>query len=380
MLERRFREALARLEAQGLRRRLEPLPEGLLNLSGNDYLGLARDPRLLEAARGAAERWGFSLASSPLVAGYTPLHEALEEDLKDLYGAEAALLFPTGYQANLALLAALPQEGDLLLLDAYAHASLHDGARLARAERRRFSHGDLEALEGLLRTARGQPFVVVDGVYSMDGDFAPLLELKALADRYGAYLIVDDAHGALVTGEGRGSLARFGLAPGENLFVTGSLSKAFAALGGYLLGPLWLRDHLLQRGRGFIYSTALPPPAVAAARAALALAQSEPWRRARLLAHVRRLREGLKVLGARVLGEEGAPLLALLAGEAQAALALEAALRARGVFVRAIRPPSVPEGMSRIRLSPSAALGEREVEEVLAAFREVLGHPATRSG
>lgn len=375
-------KALAELAAQGLRRRLVPQSNGslpeverngrrLINLASNNYLGLASNRRVIAAAQAALEKWGVGAGASRLVSGHTDAHAALEHDLADFKRTEAALVFVSGYAANVGVLAALAGPRDNIFADRLNHASLVDGCRLSGARTWRYSHADLEELERLLRRlrpARGQRLIVTDSLFSMDGDLAPLPDLVEIAERSDALLVVDDAHGTGVLGpDGRGAVAHFGL-EGRVPVQIGTLSKALGGQGGFVAGDQALIDLLIQRARSFVFSTGLAPALAAAAREALHLAQVEGWRRAALHAHCQTLRQGLVRLGCTVLGDELAPMLAVIVGEPDAAMALAADLEQAGVLAPAIRPPSVPPGTSRIRLAPMATHSIDQIEGALAAF------------
>lgn len=373
---------LAAWEARGLARRPRSLSTGagpvverdgrrLIHMASNNYLGLATDPRVVAAARRALEGWGAGAGAAPLVAGHGEWHARLEAELADYKGTEAALVFASGYAANVGVLAALAGPRDTIFADALVHASLVDGARASGARLRFYRHGDPDHLEAMLRRSagRGRRLVVTDGVFSMDGDLAPLPALVELAERYDALLVVDDAHGTGVVGpEGRGTVHRFGLA-GRVPVQVGTLSKALGAQGGFVAGSRRLIRWLWHRARAWVYSTALAPVLAAAALEALRLARAEDWRRQRLRRHGARLRSGLRSLGYRVLGDAEAPMTAVVVGEPEAAAALAARLEEQGVLAPAIRPPTVPAGTSRIRLAPMATHTDDQIEHVLAAFR-----------
>ena len=364
--------ALADLEAAGLRRRLRHrlgpagrFVDGLVNLSSNDYLGLATDPRVAQAAADAARRWGGGAGASRLVTGGTTLHRELEAALADWKGTPDAVVFSSGYLANLGVLAALADRGDLICSDALNHASIVDACRLSRAEVRVYPHGDLEALDAALDAGAGarRRVVVTDGVFSMDGDAATLPGLCDVAERHGAIVVVDDAHGCGVVGpEGRGTAAAQGCA--ERVHVTvGTLSKAFGAAGGYVAGRADLCEWLRTSARAFVFDTAPAPAVVGAALEALDLSRDEPWRRSRATTLARRLAAGLGV------APPAACVVPLVVGEPDAAMAASAALAAAGLLVVAIRPPSVPAGTARLRFAVTAALEGADVDRAVAAAR-----------
>lgn len=379
-------QQLQQLEAKGLRRTLRPLAAGgpyverngrrLLNLASNDYLGLSTDPRLTAAAQEALMCWGVGAGAARLVAGNRPVHEALEAALAELKKTEAALVFPSGYAANVGTVSALAGPRDQIFADALNHASLNDGARLSRARFRYYRHRDLRQLKQFLEgpgpAPGGHRFIVTDAIFSMDGTIAPLPELAELAARYDAVLVVDDAHGTGIVGpSGRGTAHYLGVADRIPVQVA-TLSKALGVQGGVALGARTFVDYLLHRARAFMYSTGLAPVLAAAALEAVRLVQSDEaeQRRQRQQAHVARLKDGLEARGYLVRHEPPAPMLAVLVGAPEAAQQLSALLEARGVLAPAIRPPTVPPGTSRIRLAPMATHTDADIEAALLAFPE----------
>lgn len=380
-----LRAGLARLEAAHLyrRRRVSAWHDGLgpaellvdgrrcLAFCSNDYLGLARDPRVAQAMAAGAAAWGAGSGAAHLVTGHTTEHHALEEALAEFSGFPRALLFSTGYMANLGLLGALAGRGDLVAEDRLNHASLIDASRLSGARVRRYAHADPEAAERRLADAAGRRFIVTDGVFSMDGDSAPLAALAQVALRNDAALLVDDAHGLGVLGrDGRGSLDAAGLAPGAVTALVGTLGKALGTFGAFVAGSEAVVETLIQHARSYIYTTA-PPPAVATATlAALRLAREEGWRRERLAVLVARFRRGAAGLGLR-LAPSATPIQPVVAGEARAALAAAERLFEHGLWVTAIRPPTVPAGSARLRITFSAAHREQDVDRLLQALAEV---------
>ena len=336
-----------------------------LAFCSNDYLGLAHDPRLAEALAAHAMQGGAGSGAAHLVTGHNPEHHALEEELAEFAGFPRALLFSTGYMANLGLLTALAGRGDLVAEDRLNHASLLDASRLSGAKVRRYAHADAEAAARRLAAPARQRFIASDAVFSMDGDVAPLPELAGVARRHGAELLVDDAHGLGVLGpEGRGSLAAAGLGPQDVTAMVGTLGKALGTFGAFVAGDDAVIETLVQRARSYIYTTAPPPAVAAATRRALALARAEEWRRDRLGTLVRRFREGAHGLGLRLAPSE-TPIQPVLAGSAQAALQAAAQLFAAGLWVTPIRPPTVPTGSARLRVTLSAAHAEADVDRLL---------------
>lgn len=391
---------LADLERRGLyrhRRIVEAAgPAGRLYVDGrscvafcsNDYLGLAQDPRLGETLAQAAAGCGAGSGASHLVTGHHREHHRLEEALAGFTGRQRSLLFSTGYMANLGVARALAGPGDAVFEDRLNHASLLDAGRLAGAEFVRYPHADAAALEAALATRpRGLRLVLTDGVFSMDGDVAPLPALAAACERHDALLAVDDAHGLGVIGAtGRGCLEQHGLGDAEVPVLVGTLGKAFGSFGAFVAGSDALIEYLVQRARTYIYTTALPPAVAAATRRALEIAAAEPWRRARVLAHAARFRRLCAAAGI-ALAPSATPIQPVILGDPATAVAASGALLARGFLVTAIRPPTVPAGTSRLRVTFSAAHQDSDVDRLAAALAEVLeglarqpGAPASRHG
>jgi len=379
MLENLAQE-LENLAAQSLRRFLTPaegLPGGrvrvgdrvLLNLSSNDYLGLSQDPRLIGAARDAAARWGVGAGASRLVVGHLALHEEVEVRLAEFKGIEAAVIFSTGYMANLGAISALVGPGDTVFCDRLNHASIYDGIKLSGARLARFPHRDLDRLEDLLqKSGTGRRLIVTDSVFSVDGDLAPLQEMVELKDRYHAWLMVDEAHATGVLGaHGGGLIAALGLTSRVEVHM-GTFSKALGSLGGFVAGDRRLVDYLHNRARSFIYSTAMPPPVLGAIAAALDIVANEPERRKYLLLEAEKFRQTLTQAGFDILGSE-TQIIPALVGENTRTLELAARLRERGLMAVALRPPTVPPGRSRVRFSLSAA---HSTEDLAAARTTIL--------
>jgi 8-amino-7-oxononanoate synthase len=375
--------ALAELDAKGLRRTIAPLASAqgpvvrlggrdAVNLCSNDYLALANDPRVRRAAAEAAEREGAGSGAARLVAGDLPVHRALEERLARLKGAEAALLFSSGYHANCGVVPALVDREDAVFSDRLNHASIVDGCRLAFGEAHRYPHRDVGALDRLLARSRARrKLVVTDAVFSMDGDAAPLRELCDACERHGAMLYVDEAHATGVLGPRGGGLAE-ALGVGDRVDARmGTLGKALGSFGAFVCGAGALRDWLVSRARTFVFTTALPPAACGAALAALELVEAEPGRRARLAALSARMKAGLERLGF-PLPDVVAPIFPVVLGDERTALDASARLRERGFFVRAIRPPTVPPGTSRLRVTLTAGHDEGQVDAFLGALDEAL--------
>jgi 8-amino-7-oxononanoate synthase len=338
----------------------------VLNFASNNYLGLAADPRLVQAAHEALREWGVGATASRLLGGTLEIHASLEEALARFKGTEAAAVFPSGYHVNTGLLPALLDPEDVVLADRLCHASLIDGARLSRAALRVFRHNDMADLEKALKRApgRGARWVVTESVFSMDGDLAPLSELVSLAQRTGARTYVDEAHATGVVGpEGRGLVQALGLEKDVDVCM-GTLSKALGGLGGFVCGSRDLVSWIHNRCRSFIYSTALPPALAAAALAALDICRREDARRDKLARLANRLRRELGLPP----GES--PIVPFVVGSETDALRAAAGLWETGVFAPAIRPPTVPKGTSRLRFSVTADHEDADIDRVIAFFRK----------
>jgi 8-amino-7-oxononanoate synthase len=344
----------------------------MLAFASNDYLGLAVDPAVVAASREGALRWGAGAGASHLLGGHLAPHSRVEDALAEFVqpcdGARG-LLFSTGYHANLAIVTALAGRGDAVFLDRLDHACLYDGAFLSRAEVVRYPHGDVAALAGrLAASAAARKLIATDAVFSMDGDLAPLPGLLELARAHDAWLVVDDAHGFGVLGEGRGSLAHFGLRD-ERIVYMGTLGKAAGVAGAFVAAHPAVVETLVQTGRSYIYTTAQPAMLACALDASLAAIRDGHARRARLARNVLRFRAGAASLPWSLLTST-TPIQPLMLGASDAAVALSEALWERGIYVPAIRPPTVPPGTARLRVSFSAAHSDNDVDELLAALRE----------
>lgn len=368
--------ALGDIDSRNLRRRREIAPDGRVNFCSNDYLGLAADERVASAMADAAQQLGAGAGASHLVSGHTEEHDALERELAEFTGRERALVFSTGYMANLGALSALADRRDLLIADELNHASLIDAARLVRSSSNlRYPHGDAAAAAALLdaqapsvAAAGGGAFVITDGVFSMDGDFAPLPELAASAAKHRGWLVVDDAHGLGVVGAtGRGSCELHGLSARQVPVLIGTFGKAFGTFGAFVAGDSDVIELLIQRARTYIYTTALPPAVAAATRMSIAIVREEIWRREHLNSLIGRFREGAKARGLRLL-DSTTPIQPMILGSAEAALTASAKLSDAGFRVTAIRPPTVPEGTARLRITLSASHSETQVDDLLAAL------------
>ncbi len=373
---------LAQLATEGLRRRRRTLdapcgPEAIIDgrpvvaFCSNDYLGLANHPAIVAAAQEAAGRWGVGSGASHVVSGHLRPHEDLEARLATFVGRERALYFTTGYMANLAIVPTLVERHDAIFADRLNHASLIDAALLARAEHVRYPHGDVDALAARLEQSRAhRKLILTDAVFSMDGDLAPLPELFALAERFDAWLVVDDAHGFGVLGpSGRGSIAHFELPPSPRLILMGTLGKAAGVSGAFVAGDQRVIDWLVQRARPYIFTTASSPLIAAALLASLDLIAAGDERRAHLRRLIDRLRSGLEELPWRLLPSPTA-IQPLLIGGNDAVVRLSERLFAQGLWVPAIRPPTVPAGTARLRISLSAAHDETQIDALITALHD----------
>ncbi len=385
------RQAAVR-DRRGLVRR--PLPraadERFIDLASNDYLGLTADPRVAEAAAAAASVWGAGATSSRLVAGTTRLHLDLEQELAALAGMEAALVFSSGYLANIGVITALGGPGTLIVADEHCHASMIDGFRLSRSRTESFTHNSVEDA-GRLLADRQEPraLIAVESLYSVLGDEAPLAALLALAEDHDAVLLIDEAHSLGVTGtgtfQGRGAVAGTFLAGHPNVVVTATLSKALGSQGGAVLGSALLREHLLNRARSFIFDTGLAPASAAAALAAVRIIRDEPWRAESVRSNAAALAAGLApALAARgaaveqtaadrsAVEQTAGAVQSIAMPSAASALAAAEAARTAGVRIGCFRPPSVPDGISRLRLTARATLTRADIDDSCAVLRGIL--------
>jgi len=377
MHEKRLHE----LAAQHLTRHITPLHSGvgpvvemagrrILLLASNDYLGLATHPEVVQSAIEATQRFGTGAGAARLISGSLPPHQELESVLAQFKGTEAALTFSSGYLANIGTIPALIGRGGLILADRLCHASLIDGCRLSAADFRVYRHNDTDHLQSLLSTRRKsrRTLIVTDGLFSMDGDLAPLPELWRLAQNYEADLYIDDAHGTGVMGRhGRGTAEHFGL-DADLPFQMGTLGKAFGSSGAYLAGSSTLIHYLINTSRSFIFTTAPTPSSAAAVTAALRVMQREPERRARLWANRERLFSGLMQMGFR-LSRSVSPIMPILVGNAETAISFAEHLFTEGVYAPAIRPPTVPDNTSRIRVTVTSEHTSNHIDHALTAFQ-----------
>lgn len=368
--------------AQGLQRRRRVLesPQGVritvegkpyLSFCSNDYLGLANHSQLIAALQSGAQQYGVGSGASHLVSGHFATHQQLENKLAEFVHKPAALLFSTGYLANLGAVQALVGRGEAIFADKLNHASLNDAMLLSRADIKRYRHNDVAQLEQLLAgSPADRKLVITDAVFSMDGDLAPLPEILALCERYGAWLLIDDAHGFGVLGQsGQGSLAHFNVASPRVIYMA-TLGKAAGVAGAFVAAEPVVIETLVQNARSYIYTTASPPALAFALQASLTLLSAEEWRREHLRKMIARLRAGLAGLPWSLMSSS-TPIQPLLVGSNEDAVALADALRARGIWVPAIRPPTVPQGTARLRITLSAAHSEENVDELIGALHEL---------
>ena len=358
------------------RRRIRGGPSGpeitvdgkrLLAFCSNDYLGLSNHPDIRAALCRGAAAFGVGSGAAHLITGHCTAHHALEEELAEFVGFPRALLFSTGYMANLGIITALAGAGQAVLEDRLNHASLLDGALLSRTRLRRYRHGDADSARALMDGVQVS-LIVTDGVFSMDGDLAPLPALSGLAGTGGCRLLVDDAHGLGVLGqEGRGTLDHLGVRVTDRVVLMGTLGKAIGTFGAFVAGSEDVIETLIQHARSYIYRTAAPPAIAEATRASLRIARREAWRRDHLSALIKRFRDGARELGL-ALADSPTPIQPLLAGSAGRALSWSRQLEEQGLLVSAIRPPTVPEGAARLRITLSAAHEAAHVDRLLDAL------------
>lgn len=378
-----FDSELEAIKAAGLYRRLRRV-EGdqgpmltiggreVINFSSNNYLGIANHPELAAAAKAAIDRYGCGSGASRLISGNMTLHEELENRLAQFKGTEAALVFNSGFQANMGVISTLTGEGDAILSDELNHASIIDGCRLSRAKTSVYAHSDLNQLEAALKQASGarRKLIVTESIFSMDGDEAPLAGIVDLAEKHDAVVMVDEAHATGVFGAGgAGVVQKLGL--GDRVLVQmGTLGKALGGFGAYIAGSRGLCELLINRCRSFIFTTALPPAVMAMAIAAIDLVVREPQRRAALRNNCRGLKQGLSSLGFHI-GASESPILPLIVGDAGACMRLSEELLQKGVFAQGIRPPTVPPGTSRLRITLMATHTPEHIARALEAFKAV---------
>ncbi len=346
--------------------------KSFVNFCSNNYLNLSTHPKVVAASREAAGKFGTGGGASRHVSGNHALYEALEGKTAAFKGHESCLVFPTGYMANVGVLSALCGKNDVIFSDELNHASLIDGCRLSRAETKVYPHCDVNALESLLseNTNAKHKFIVTDGIFSMDGDCAPIPEIVKTAEKYDATLIVDDAHGTETLGENGKGIAEYFRLEGKIPVVVGTYSKALGSLGGFVCASSTVIDYLKNKARSLIYTTALPPSVLAASCAALDVAQEEPWRREKLQENAKLLRESLIKAGYNV-GHGEHHIIPVIVGDTEKTLALSQKLYDAGILAVAIRPPTVPEGTSRIRFSVTTGSDLRILEKLRIALRKL---------
>ena len=378
MLDEWLSQRIEKTKEAGLYRELRtmntaPLPEMLIDgqrqivFSSNNYLGLANDQRLVDAAETILHEFGVGSSGSRLTTGHTDWHQKLEEKIAHFKQTEAALLFSSGFLANVGVLSSLPEKGDVILSDQLNHASIIDGCRLSKADTVVYNHIDMNDLEEKLKetVSYKRRFIVTDGVFSMDGTIAPLDQIILIAKRYDAYVIVDDAHATGVLGEkGRGTSEYFGVYPDV---VIGTLSKAIGTEGGFVAGSKVLIDFLLNHARTFIFQTAMPPSICAASHAALEIIEESNEKRQLLFSNVKKVKNSLEEMGYIVKGDL-TPIIPVIIGDPQDAVIFAKKLQENGIYAPAIRPPTVPNGESRIRLTVTSAHGSKEIDYLLECF------------
>ncbi len=375
-----FKESLEQRRKEGLYRTRKVIQSAqsteveldgrkVINFCSNDYLGLANHPDVIAAFQKGASRYGVGSGSAHLVCGHSEPHHALEEALAAFTGRERVLLFSTGYMANMGIISALIGRSGEIFEDRLNHASLLDGGLLSNGKFSRYHHADMGRLASLLKKSEAkEKLLVTDGVFSMDGDIAPLPEMVALCEQYGAQLLVDDAHGFGVLGEqGGGCASHFGLSQKQLPILVGTLGKAFGTFGAFVAGSEELIEYLIQKSRSYIYTTALPPAVAEATLTSLRILQEESGRRERLKQLIGRFRLGAKRLGIELLPSE-TPIQPILIGESERATAISERLLKRGIWVSAIRPPTVPKGSARLRVTLSAEHSDDQLDKLLDAL------------
>lgn len=370
----RYRQQRTRLGAQGV----DIIVDGKQRLSfcSNDYLGLAHHPDLTKAFIDAAEQEGVGAGAAHLLTGHSRYHQQLEEELADFMGQQRALLFSSGYQANMGIIDGLMMRGDVIIQDKLNHASLLDGARLSDADLLRYPHCEMPRLQQRLQnaTTAEHTLVVTDGVFSMDGDIAPLPEIIAQAKHYHAAVLLDDAHGLGVLGEqGRGCVEHFNIKQNEMPIVMGTFGKAFGTAGAFVVADEAVIDTLIQQARSYVYTTAQPAAIAAATLASLKLVRNENWRREKLQTLISQFRAGAKALGLNLM-ESTTAIQPLLIGDDKKAITIGKSLEEKGILVGVIRPPTVPEGSARLRITFSANHTEAQVTQLLDALESIYAH------
>ena len=373
-----FKNELNSIKEAGLYRKLLPVSSGsgpkirvngkeMLMLASNDYLGFCSHPEIKKASQSAIEKWGAGTGAARLINGNLSLFDALEKKLAASKQTEDALVFSTGYMANAGLLSALTTKEDIIYSDGLNHASIIDGCRLSRAKTKVYPHKDIKTLESFLqeKTVYRNRLIVTDGVFSMDGDIAPLPDLLSLAEKYGANIIIDDAHGTGAIGKtGKGTLEHFGIENTERVIIMGTMGKAMGTFGAFAAGTKELKEYLINRSRSFIFTTALPPSVLAASIEALNISENEPGIVQRLKDNAVFMREGLISLGFNTLESE-TQIMPIMIGSPSDAVNMAKELFDKGLFIQAIRPPTVPNGSSRLRLTIMATHEKQDLEQAL---------------
>jgi 8-amino-7-oxononanoate synthase len=369
-----YADQLSQRQQSGLLRKLRQVPDGAIDLASNDYLDLARNPEVIEAGISALKKFGAGGRASRLVSGQFPPHQQLENTIAKFKHTEAALVFPSGYHANISAVTALAQSGDFIFCDKRNHASLIDACRLASSQNITVRYfGDLQKLESLLKSTFTQnSFIVSDGVFSMDGDLADVPQLLNLAEEFNALLLLDDAHGTGTLGEtGHGTAEHFKIQNHPRIIHIGTLSKAIGGQGGFVASSQQIIDWLINQARPFIYTTALNPASCASAQKAFEIIEREPQMANQLRTITQQLAQGLQELGFNAILQPS-PIIPVIIGEAQDALNLSNQLLQKGIWCPAIRPPTVPTGKSRLRLTANLSLTQEDITKVLSAFKSTF--------
>lgn len=370
----RYRQPRLRLGDQGVTISVDG--KAMLSFCSNDYLGLAAHPDIKQAFKQAIDREGVGSGAAHLLTGHSYYHQALEEALAEFTGQPRVLLFSTGYMANLGAIDGLLKRGDAVIQDKLNHASLLDGGRLTEADQLRYPHADMALLHKRLHNAATAKhrLIVSDGVFSMDGDIAPLPEIMAQARQHRAAVLIDDAHGFGVIGKGgRGTLSHFALAPDEAPIQVGTLGKAFGTGGAFVASNETVIETLIQQARSYVYTTAQPPAVAAATLASLKLVEQEDWRRDKLNILIKQFRQGAQQLGLNLMPSE-TPIQPVLIGDDKTALAVGQHLEQAGILVGVIRPPTVPKKTARLRITFSASHSQQDVNKLLSALEQAIAH------
>ncbi|WP_417536286.1 8-amino-7-oxononanoate synthase [Methylophaga sp.] len=370
----RYRQNRLRVGEQGVYIHLGD--KAILSFCSNDYLGLAAHPDIKQAFKDAVDKEGVGSGAAHLLTGHSYYHQALEEKLADFTGQQRVLLFSTGYMANLGVIDGLLNRGDAVIQDKWNHASLLDGGRLTDADQLRYPHADMGLLHKRLHNAATAKhrLIVSDGVFSMDGDIAPLPEIMALSEQHHAAVLIDDAHGFGVIGEGgRGTVSHYQITPDKAPIVVGTLGKAIGTGGAFVAADELVIETLIQQARSYVYTTAQPPAIAAATLASLELVETEQWRRDKLQQLIQQFRQGAEQLGLELMSSE-TPIQPVIIGEDKKALEIGAKLEEQGILVGVIRPPTVPKNTARLRITFSAAHTEQDVDRLLVALEQAYAH------